>query len=141
MSSTKKTVILIDDDQSILRVFTRVLERKGYAVTAVDNGGEAVKQIEKHYFDAALIDVRLPDIEGTELLSLIAEKSPRTVKIVFTGSPVAEIEANANSKLMDALLLKPVKPEVLLDILEKKTRGNSCLKNGQCDNHVHVAVT
>ncbi len=56
--------MIVDDDQSILRVFTRVLERKGYSVTAVGTGRDGLTQIKRSCFDAALIDVRLPDMEG-----------------------------------------------------------------------------
>lgn len=125
MSKTKKTMLIVDDDRSILRVFTRVLERKGYTVTAVENGKDALRQIEKNHFSAALIDVRLPDMEGTELLPKIQETSPGTVKIVFTGSPTVEASTEAAKKSMDAFLLKPVKPEVLLRILEEKLKDRA----------------
>ncbi len=118
-------MLIVDDDRSILRVFTRVLERKGYTVTAVENGKDALRQIEKNHFSAALIDVRLPDMEGTELLPKIQETSPGTVKIVFTGSPTVEASTEAAKKSMDAFLLKPVKPEVLLRILEEKLKDRA----------------
>jgi len=122
MSETKKTILIVDDDRSILRVFTRVLERKGYAVTAVETGADAMNQIRQHCFDAALIDVRLPDICGTDLLPEIQEASSQTVKIVFTGSPDMQCLGNAGSKNMDAFLVKPVKPETLLGILDQKIK-------------------
>ncbi len=115
--------MIVDDDRSILHVFSRVLERKGYTVTAVENGKEASDQIKQRYFDAALIDVRLPDINGMELLPKIQEKSPGTIKIVFTGSPDAERIGNNGNKNMDAFLVKPVKPELLLNILEQKLKA------------------
>lgn len=111
--------MIVDDDQSILRVFTRVLERKGYEVTAVATGKDAVKQIDHYCFDVALIDVRLPDMEGTSLLPRVDARSPKTVKIVFTGSPDLECLCSEKEN-MDAFLIKPVKPEVLLEILDHK---------------------
>jgi DNA-binding NtrC family response regulator len=119
MPDTKKTILLIDDDKSILRVFTRVFEKKGYVVVAVETGKKALDQIKQCHFDAALIDARLPDMEGTELLPKIQETSPNAVKIVFTGSPTLELAGGVN-KSIDAFLVKPVKPEIVLEILEEK---------------------
>ncbi|MCW4009617.1 MAG: response regulator [Candidatus Bathyarchaeota archaeon] len=122
MTEEKRTVLIVDDDQSILRVFTRVLEKKGYAVTTVENGKSSLKQIERRRFDAALIDMRLPDIEGTELLPVLQQKSPGTIRIVFTGSPNMQSLANGKRNDMDAFLIKPVNPEVLLRILNEKLK-------------------
>jgi DNA-binding NtrC family response regulator len=122
MSEPRKTILIVDDDRSILRVFTRVFERKGYAVTAVETGNDGLTQIKRVHFDAALIDVRLPDMEGTSLLPTIKETSPKTVKIVFTGSPDLESLSNGSKKEMDAFLIKPVRPETILDILDQKIK-------------------
>ncbi len=122
MPDTQRTILIVDDDRSILRVFRRVLEKKGYTVTTVENGKDAINQIEHNLFDAALIDVRLPDMEGTEILPKIQEDSPKTVKIVFTGSPDLESLGNRGRKDMDAFLIKPINPEVLLEILDEKLK-------------------
>ena len=122
MPQTKRTILVVDDDQSILRVFTRVLEKKGYTVTTAETGKDATNCIDHSCFDAALIDVRLPDIDGTSLLPKIQEASPKTVKIVFTGSPDLECLARCGGISMDAFLVKPVRPEMLLNILDEKLR-------------------
>ena len=127
MPEAKRTIIIVDDDRSILRVFTRVLEKKGYIVTTAENGKDALNQIEHSRFDAALIDVRLPDMEGTSILPRIQETSPKTVKIVFTGSPDLEVLGNGANENMDAFLIKPVKPEVLLGILDEKIKARMTL--------------
>ena len=123
MPEDKKTILIIDDDQSIRRVFTRVFEKKGYSVVAVDTGKKALDQIRRNRFDAALIDVRLPDMDGRDLLPEIQATSPKTVKIVFTGSPDVEFSSGGAAENMDAFLIKPVKPEVLLSILEEKLKA------------------
>jgi DNA-binding NtrC family response regulator len=98
----------------------RVCEEKGYVAPATETGTDALNQIVRSHFDAALIDVRLPDMDGTALLPKIQETSPKTVKIVFTGCPDQECIINGDRKLIDAFLIKPVKPEVLLQILDEK---------------------
>ena len=123
MSEAKRTILIVDDDRSILRVFTRVLQKKGYIVTAVETGKDALNQIEHNRFDAALIDLRLSDMAGTEILPELQKTSPKTVKIVFTGSPDMPSFGNGQTKNMDAFLLKPVRPEVILGILDEKLKA------------------
>ncbi len=113
---------MVDDDKSILRVFTRVLEKKGYSVTTAENGKDAIEKIRQTRFDAALIDVRLPDMHGTEILPIIQKTSSTTVKIMFTGSPDLDQHDNKDS-IMDAFLIKPVKPEILLSLLQEKLKA------------------
>jgi DNA-binding NtrC family response regulator len=127
MLEAKRPIIIVDDYQSILRVFTRVLEKKGYTVTTAENGKAALNQIECNRFDASLIDVCLPDMESTAILPRIQETSPKTVKIIFTGSPDLKVLGNGANKNMDAFLLKPVKPEVLLGILDEKIKARTAL--------------
>lgn len=119
-AETKGAVLIIDDDVSILRTFTRVLERKGFSVATARTGREAWEKLKSKSYDAALIDVRLPDMEGTDLLRRMSALVPRMAKIVFTGSPLMEREFETAKTGADAFLLKPVNPELLLTILEEK---------------------
>jgi DNA-binding NtrC family response regulator len=122
MTMCARSILIVDDDKSILRVFTRVLGRKGYCVSTAETGREAKEKLETNRYDAALIDVRLPDMEGTDLLPQMVETSPRMVKIVFTGLPTYENSCQVAMKKADAFLLKPVSPELLLNILDAKLR-------------------
>ena len=117
MTGSKK-ILVIDDDQAILRVFTRVLNRKGYDVATAETGNDARKKLESEVFDAALIDVRLPDVEGVDLLPFMQNKAPRMVKIVFTG--LSMMASEFAERGADAFLIKPVTPEILLSVLDEK---------------------
>ncbi len=119
LAELKRSVLLVDDDLSILRVIKRILERKGYTVTAVSNGKDALIQISQNCFDASIVDVRLADISGLEIVKRLNQVSPRTIRVVFTGSPGAS-DFLRNTKDMDAFLQKPVKPEELLRVLDEK---------------------
>ena len=122
MPAEKRTIIIVDDDKSILSVFTRVLEKKGYVVTTAENGKDCMDKIEHFHFSAALIDVCLPDMMGIDILPKIYQTSPKTVKIVFTGSPYLEA-LKVGNEYIDAFLVKPIKPELLLNILEEKLKA------------------
>jgi two-component system, NtrC family, response regulator PilR len=125
----KRTILVVDDDPSILRVFRRVLERAGYTVNVAGTVTDAQKLVDECCFDAALIDVRLPDMLGIDLLPKIDHTRP-TVKIVFTGSPEPEYRLEAERNGADAFLTKPVNPATILGILEEKFRqkpnGSRC---------------
>lgn len=68
MEWKKEAVLVVDDDKSILRVFSRILQKAGYVVDAVETGREALARLQASFFAAALIDMRLPDMDGTDLL-------------------------------------------------------------------------
>ncbi len=86
MRQNTRTVLLVDDDRSILRTFTRILRKAGYETEAAESGREALEKIQARSFDVALVDMVLGDSNGLDLLSRIREKSPKTVRIVITGS-------------------------------------------------------
>ena len=108
------------DNPAILLAFSRILIRNGYLVATARTGREAWEKLRMKSYDAALIDVRLPDMEGTDLLRRMGELAPKMVKIVFTGMSLPEKNLSLAKTLADALLLKPVRPEILLKTLEKK---------------------
>ncbi len=122
LSAEKRTIIIVDDDKIILNVFTRIFEKKGYLITTAENGKDSMDKMEHFHFSAALIDICLPDIMGTDILSKIQQTSPKTVKIVFTGSLHLEV-LNEGNECMDAFLVKPIKPKLLINILEEKLKA------------------
>ena len=124
MEQNFKTVLVVDDDKSILRTFTRILQRAGYSTETAENGKEALDKIQARNYDAALIDVVLGDSNGLDLLPKIEENSPKTVKIVVTGADTAEKRDEACRNGADAYLTKPVNPEVLLDVFAEKLKTN-----------------
>ncbi len=115
-----RTILIVDDDKSILRVFSKVFERRGYAVTAVSTGKDATGEIERNCFDAKLIDIHLPDMKGTSLVPKIQARSANTVKVFFTGSPDMDCLCKEEKNIIAAFLIKPISPEIVIDILRKK---------------------
>jgi DNA-binding response OmpR family regulator len=116
----KTHILVVDDDKSILRTFTRILQKKGYEIDVAETGKEAIEKTKKEKFDMALIDIRLPDMDGTDLLSKIQPFTAETIKIMITGFPSVDSGLKALDQGADAYLVKPVKPEELLALIEEK---------------------
>ena len=122
MNNAKKHVIVIDDDKSILRTFTRILQKNGYEIDVAETGKEAIEKSTKQSYDLALIDIRLPDMDGTDLLVKMQQTMRDGIKIMITGFPSLETGVKALDEGADAYLVKPVKPEELLALIEEKFR-------------------
>ena len=118
----KKTILIVDDDETILESLKALLEREGYIVDTVETGHEAIEKSERQFYNLALLDIRLPDMEGTELLTEMRKHTPRTVRIMLTGYPSLENAVESVNLRADAYLIKPVKREELLKVIRKKLR-------------------
>ena len=81
----KRSVIIIDDESNIRNLLSRILSLEGFEVNTFATAKEGLNSVEKESYDVALIDVKLPDIDGIELTRLIREKSPDTEIIVMTA--------------------------------------------------------
>ncbi|MDQ1279384.1 MAG: hypothetical protein QG670_646 [Thermoproteota archaeon] len=114
------SILLIDDDKSILRIFSIMLKKQGYFTDTAETGEEAIEKVTKNFFDLALVDVKLPDMDGVDLLTKIQLTNPNIIKIVITGFASVEDGIRALNNGADAYLVKPVKPEELMRIIKEK---------------------
>jgi len=121
---TSRTILIVDDDKSILRTFTRILEKNGYKIESAETGKEAIEKAENKHYDLALLDIRLPDMDGTDLLTKIKKQLQNTIKIMITGFPSLETGVKALDEGADAYLVKPVKPEDLLMLIKEKMKSD-----------------
>jgi DNA-binding NtrC family response regulator len=113
-------ILVIDDDESIRKTMSAILEEEGYIVDLAATGSEAIQKTNEKVYNVALIDIRLPDMEGVELLKLIKENVPKTRKIMVTGYPSLQNAVNALNKNADAYLIKPVDVEKLLNTIKEQ---------------------
>jgi CheY-like chemotaxis protein len=113
MNEQNNRILIVDDDLSILRVFKKLLEKEGFIVETAETGKEALKKIAKKKYRLCFVDVKLPDMDGTELLLDIAE-DPHAIKIIITGYSSEEVQKKAADFGADDFLVKPVKSEELI---------------------------
>ena len=118
----KARILIVDDDENIRKTMKAILEDENYFVEIATNGKEAIQLSNEKMFNLALLDIRLPDMEGVELLKLMKEYVPRTRKIMVTGFPTIQNAVTAVNKKADAYLFKPVDVEKLLEIVKEQIR-------------------
>jgi len=112
-------ILVVDDDESIRKTLATILEEKGYVVDTAENGKEAIEKSNAKFYNLALIDIRLPDMEGTKLLTAMKETIPRMVKIIVTGYPSLQNAIEAVNKGADAYVLKPVNIDHFLNTIRE----------------------
>ncbi|MFB0561382.1 MAG: response regulator [Candidatus Lokiarchaeia archaeon] len=122
MKKGKKKILIVDDDESILKVFTRILQKQGYETDTAKTGKEALEKCKTRFFNLALIDIKLPDIDGTELLEQLNKNHPDMIKIMITGYPSTNNHVKSLNMGAAAYLIKPINPDDLLETLKKKLK-------------------
>ena len=100
-------ILIVDDDENIRKVLVAILEDEGYNVENVGTGKEAVEKTRRNYYNLALIDIRLPDMEGIELLTKMKDTTPKIRKVIITGYPTLQNAVDAVNKGANAYILKP----------------------------------
>ena len=118
--SESARILVIDDEESIRRTISMTLEHAGYKVDAAENGKQAIEKAEANFYNLALIDIRLPDMEGTELLTALKETTPKMVKIILTGYPALQNAVAAINQGADRYLVKPVDHDELLKVIKEQ---------------------
>ena len=122
-------ILVVDDDEAIRKTMKAILEDEGYLVDLASTGKETIQKTHEKIYDIALLDIRLPDMEGVELLKRIKENVPKTRKIMVTGYPSMQNAITALNKNADAYLVKPVNVEKLLDTVREQLRLQEEEKN------------
>jgi two-component system response regulator AtoC len=117
--SESTRILVIDDEEAIRRTVSMTLQHAGYSVDTAETGTKAIEKAAANFYNLALIDIRLPDMEGTELLTALKETTPRMVKIILTGYPALENAVKAINKGVDAYLIKPVNTTELLRLIKE----------------------
>jgi len=115
-------ILVIDDDESVRKVLMAALEREGYIVDTAESGSEAIRKSYESFYNLALIDIRLPDMEGTRLLSEMKETVPKMVKIIVTGYPSLPNAIEAVKRGADDYVVKPFNMEKVLGTIKEKLR-------------------
>ncbi len=118
-----KKILWADDEIDLLRPHILFLEGKGYEVTPVSNGDDAISSVEAQEFDAVLLDEMMPGKDGLETLSVIKESNPTLPVIMITKSEEEQIMDEAIGQQIRDYLIKPVNPSQILLALKRIFEG------------------
>lgn len=123
-----KRIMIVDNEEPICDLYKRVFLREGYSVEAFTDGAQAIERIKQQKFDLVLTDLKMPYIDGFDVIRMVREISPETIIIVVSGYPT--IESVIRSVRLGAVdyIMKPFE---VPDLLSKVKR---CLTNGIDDN-------
>ena len=116
----KLSVLIIDDEESIRKSLSIILNENGYDADSAKNGEEAIKKTAERYYNILLIDIVLPDINGVELLTRIRDAKPKMRKIIMTGNPSLQNAVDALNRGADAYVMKPLEIEKILAIINEQ---------------------
>lgn len=120
MTKDKPSLLIVEDDADIRETLSAILRKRGYRIDTAKNGREAIEKSKTKFFNLALLDIKLPDMEGTTLLRKMHENVPKMMKIMVTGYPSLKNAIEALNFGANAYLIKPVKPEELIALIEEK---------------------
>ena len=115
-------ILVIDDDESIRTVLATVLEEKGYTVDTAESGKDGIEKTKTSFYNLAFIDIRLPDMEGTQVLARMKDTAPKIRKIIITGYPSVQNSVEALNKGAHAYIMKPFDMDKVLKTLEEQLK-------------------
>jgi response regulator RpfG family c-di-GMP phosphodiesterase len=109
-SNSKRRILIVDDEPSIVNLLAETLRQEGYSCSGCQSGKEAMHLMNTQQFDVILSDVHMPGMSGLELLRLIREKHPRLASVIVTGEGDVRVGVQAMKEGADDYLLKPFNP-------------------------------
>lgn len=115
----KNSILVVDDEDALRTVLSSELESEGYVVAAAGDGDEAISVLQGKAFDLVLLDIKMPRVDGFEVLRFIKERYPATKVIMLTG--FADLKNAIESKKLGAedFVSKPYDLVDLLTTIER----------------------
>lgn len=118
------SILIIDDDEGMLKTLNYILVDKGYEVVACRSGSQALALFEKRTFDIALIDIRMPEMDGVAVLKAIKQLSPETAIMMITAYTMHKLVEEAKKEGVKAVLPKPLDIDTLISYTEGLANRN-----------------
>jgi ActR/RegA family two-component response regulator len=118
----KTSLLIVDDDKDMLETMKDCFQEKRYRIEIAKTGKEALTKAEKHFFDVALIDIKLPDLSGLDVLRTFRDNHPKIMNIMITGHATVQNAADAVNLGAHAYIMKPVDMEKLHNIIKENLK-------------------
>ncbi len=125
ISINSKKILIVDDDEGICETICSIFEEIDYEVGIANTGRIAIEKVKNQYFNAAIIDLKLPDMNGIEILKNFKEIHPDMVCMIVTGNATIENAINALDEGADGYFVKPTHMKEIIykinDALKKQS--------------------
>jgi DNA-binding NtrC family response regulator len=125
--SKEASVLIVDDEQHIRKIMSIMLGKRNYACSLAASGEEALALVEKQSFDAVFTDLKMPGLDGLELLARLKKMDPDLVVIVVTAFASMETAILAMKAGAYDYIAKPFNEEEIILVLEKALERNRLL--------------
>ncbi len=115
----KPRILIVDDDESTCRSLKLIFGKKGYETEVAGTGREAIEKAQERFFNLALLDIKLPDMEGVELLGPLKEMHPDMVMIMATAYASLETAVWALNEGASGYITKPLNMDEVLAVVRE----------------------
>ncbi|MEW6376180.1 MAG: sigma-54 dependent transcriptional regulator [Thermodesulfobacteriota bacterium] len=143
----KPSILIVDDDEVMQETLSDVFRKKEYEIFSVSSGNEALSIIKKHIIDLILLDMKLPDVDGLEVLKKIKEFDTEILAIIMTAYSDVQTAVTAMKSGAYHYINKPFELEELKLLIEKGLETKSLInevrrlhrqqKEGYQNNHIY----
>jgi DNA-binding NtrC family response regulator len=121
-----KKVLVVDDTKNIRMILTKCLELEGYEVMSASDGKQALEMFSTYNFDLAFLDIKLPEIRGTEVLKRIRELGIHTPVIIITAYATVKNAVDCTNLGAVAYVQKPFSADKIRSILKDLDNNSQC---------------
>lgn len=139
----KSNILVVDDETVARQSLTDILKLEGYNVTSAPNGQAAVEYVRTHPIDLMIVDLRMPGMDGLEVVQVVNQVSPETEVILLTAFGSTETAIQALRLRIHDYLLKPASPAQVLASVKKglaRHSSRSRVSNSAVNSDVDEAV-
>lgn len=113
--SQSERILIVDDEASIRLTLSALLKRAGYDITSAENGEEAIAVLERQLFDLLLVDLKMPGIDGMQVVAAARQRQPDIAIIVLTGHGSLETAIEGLHQGVFDYLLKTTEPGAVIE--------------------------
>ena len=129
MTDSTRTILVVDDDVTALDIVSYLFEERGYWVERCADGNAAIEFVKNNTPDLILIDLMMPQIDGTETVGIIRSLGCYEVPIIaFTAVEEPEVHKKARAAGCNEVLTKPCRPDKLVKSIKRYLDGNGAGK-------------
>jgi two-component system, NtrC family, response regulator HydG len=127
----KNRIMVVDDEEAMRESLSAWLVKEGYQADQAESGPQALSLLAEREYDLLLVDIKMPGMDGLELLGEVREKYPQTLVIIITAYGSIESAVTAMKSGASDYLLKPVDPEQMILVIEKTLQHHMVLEENR----------